>query len=261
MMGTEPQGKESWQEPVMQPHRARLILGLGIAAVAVDIGSIFYLFILLPLVLVFGLDAVISGQRDLGRMRRGEMDARGMAMTRLGRTLGIISLLVAIAFGWYLVVGMHRAERRTGTNVCVANERQLAEALQMYAKDYNGHLPQAADWAPILAASSYIDNLRLLKCWEERGNARSSYGMNIALSGKRLADLVNPAEVVLLYETARPGTSPNGGAEDVVRPGRHILTASFSSPTGSVFAFADGHVQWIKDGEAVNFVPKWKKPG
>jgi prepilin-type processing-associated H-X9-DG protein len=257
-MGTEPQEKESWQDTVVRPGNGRLILGLGIAAIVADISGLLCLLVPLPLGLGLGIAAAVTGQRDLGRMRRGEMEASDKAATKLGRTLGIISIFLAVAVGYTLVVWMDQGEHRTGTTVCLSNEQQLFDVLKMYAGDYNGHLPQAAGWAPVLA-TSYLKNLRTLKCWEERGNTRSSYGMNAALSGKKLADLANPAEVVLLYETARPGTSPYGGVEDVIHPGRHIPAEFFSSAKGNVFAFADGHVKWIKDGEAMNFVPKWKK--
>jgi prepilin-type processing-associated H-X9-DG protein len=226
-------------------HRGGLIYGLGIAAVAAD-----FCCVLAPLGLVFGIIALVMGQRDLRRMRLGEMDASGEAKTKWGRTRGIIGIILAIALNSFLINTFYGAIHKSYRAVCMGNEKQLALAMMLYAEDNNGYLPGANDWSEKIHKYLEGKDSRLMHCVEDNSRQRSSYGMNVALSGKKLEDLENPSGVVLIYETAHPGQSPSGDSKDVVQTGRHN--------NGSHFAFADGHVRWYKEGEVPNFVPKWK---
>lgn len=67
----------------VEPHRASLILALGILSFVVPI-------------FFFGLLAWFMGANDLNKMKHGAMDSSGLSMTRAGRNLGIISVLVSV---------------------------------------------------------------------------------------------------------------------------------------------------------------------
>ena len=121
--------------------------------------------------------------------------------------------------------------------VCLSNTKNLSLAMQMYLADNKDRFPEADGWVEALA--EYIRNESVLKCPEDDSEAACSYGMNAALSGKSVGDLENPAAVVMFYETASPGDSPAGGAEDVVSPPRH--------PNGNSYGFADGHANTLME--------------
>jgi prepilin-type processing-associated H-X9-DG protein len=63
--------------------------------------------------------------------------------------------------------------------------------------------------------------------------------MNAALSGKKLSEIANPGQTVLLFESAKPGLVTSGRATDVATPPRHS--------GGNCFAFADGHAKCQKE--------------
>jgi uncharacterized BrkB/YihY/UPF0761 family membrane protein len=76
----------------VEPHRGVMILVFGILGLMVCV--------------IFGVVAWVMGKGDLEKMKRGEMDREGEAMTRVGYILGIVStVLVLVVFViWLLVV-------------------------------------------------------------------------------------------------------------------------------------------------------------
>ena len=114
-------------------------------------------------------------------------------------------------------------------SVCLSNVKNLSLAMQMYLEDYDGRFPEADGWVEALA--EYVGDESVLKCPEDDSEARCSYGMNAALSGRTLGEIEAPEATVVFYETASPGDNPVGGAEDVVDPPRH--------PNGNSYGFAD----------------------
>ena len=128
-----------------------------------------------------------------------------------------------------------RSRENARKAVCLSNMKNLALAAEMFAADNEGRLPDADHWVEQLM--QYIENEEVLRCPADASQARSSYGMNHALSGKPLSQIEGSESVVLFYETAHPGDNPSGGPEDVVSP-RHI--------GGNVYAFADAHTDWLQ---------------
>jgi prepilin-type processing-associated H-X9-DG protein len=252
-MATEPQREDNQQPPAMRPHNGWLILGLGLAAFVLSLTCLFS-----PIAIILGIVAWIEGAFDLRGMKRGEIDSRGYNKAAVGRILGVMGILISSALLLY-AYDKNLFNYHPGVPTCISNTKQLANAMLLYANDYDGHLPQAANWPQ--AMHPYTRNDRLLKCPEDKSSAKCSYAMNAALSGKDSYALENSAEVVILFEVAHPGQS-GGGPRDVIRPGRHKegrhYLFSWLGRRGSNYAFADGHARWYEDGEAVNFVPEWK---
>jgi hypothetical protein len=54
--------------------------------------------------LVFGIIAWVLGRADLNKMKRGEMDREGEALTRVGYILGIVSTLLWAALILFYVL-------------------------------------------------------------------------------------------------------------------------------------------------------------
>jgi prepilin-type processing-associated H-X9-DG protein len=253
-------------------RRARWVSALGIISLVLSVTCWFSALAIIP-----GAIAVILGKRALKKMAEGEateldfnLMRRGLKLGAWGTAIWVMVCLVILFLGW--IIGA--VEENKSARLCMNNEKQIYDALQLYADDSDGKLPQVAHWAEDVDKYSHNVNLfychshwlRTHKRYERYGSssgeavAKNSlgvatrvrdYGLNAALAGKRLSDLANPSEVVLVYETSQLAVSPNGDAANVIRPGLHN--------SGNYFLFADGHVKWYEDGKMPNFVPKWKE--
>ncbi len=83
-----------------RPHRAGMILAFGIISLV---------FFQCMIGLVFGILAWVMGNTDLRAMDEGEMDPDGRSLTRTGRILGIVGLIVSgvytlLVIGYLVVV-------------------------------------------------------------------------------------------------------------------------------------------------------------
>jgi len=178
-----------------------------------------------------------EGRRFVTAYATGDLDAMAPladALAALGATL-LHSLAAAPMMA---LVGAAPGEVQAGDpkTVCLSNIKNLAMAAQMFAVDNADRFPAADKWVDQL--EPYVRNEAIFKCPEDRSEARSSYGMNWALSRKQASKIKNLSDVVLFYETAHPGDTPRSGASDVVSPPRH--------QGGNNYGFADGHARWSK---------------
>ncbi len=125
------------------------------------------------------------------------------------------------------------SERKTQ---CLSNVKQLATAMNIYVADH-GKFPKADQWVSEL--EEYLGSPDALKCPDDPSEAKCSYGMNWALSGKPLSSVKNLASKVVIYETAHPGDCPRGNKSDVASPPRH--------DGGNTYGYADGHAKWLSE--------------
>ena len=76
---------------MMRPHRGVMILVFGILG--------------LLICLIFGIVAWVMGNADLNEMAAGRMDPTGEGMTKAGKILGMISvILTVIGIGVWVVI-------------------------------------------------------------------------------------------------------------------------------------------------------------
>jgi prepilin-type processing-associated H-X9-DG protein len=103
----------------------------------------------------------------------------------------------------------------------LSNLRQVMLAALMYAADHKETLPPMESAAEIeKALTPYVKSKELLVSPVDR----EPYRANVLLSGKKLADIENPAEMIVFYE-ATPAADGRRGA-----------------------AFLDGHVRLLSPG-------------
>jgi uncharacterized BrkB/YihY/UPF0761 family membrane protein len=76
----------------VEPHRGVMILVFGILGLMVCF--------------IFGIVAWVMGKGDLQKMKSGQMDREGEALTRVGYILGIVSTVIVLAAFviWLLIV-------------------------------------------------------------------------------------------------------------------------------------------------------------
>ncbi len=166
---------------------------------------------------VFGIYLLVSGLR---RFR-----------PKWGRLVG--SVLILLYAGhvtyalWQKGIGDENGMR------CISNMKQLGAALLQYADDHEGYLPDAAKWVDAIDPDSKYPGLS--HCPADRSRARSSYAMNANLSRKKVEEIKDPENTVLLYETSRPGDNPFGVGKDLLLNSRHRFNN---------FLFADGHIRF-----------------
>lgn len=110
---------------------------------------------------------------DHFRNQRKNRVLQGFTLMELLVVVAIIAILMAI-----LLPAIHKAKESARKSVCGSNTRQIANALQMFANDYNGFYPLASgdqlwDWTDMSGyyqmgwmrqLFSYIQNREVYKC-------------------------------------------------------------------------------------------------
>jgi prepilin-type processing-associated H-X9-DG protein len=121
--------------------------------------------------------------------------------------------------------------------VCLSNLRQLGLAAMMFAQDHDEMLPSADKWTDEL--KPYIKNDKVFVD-PETPELPCGYAINAKIAGKSLADIAEPATTVLFFDSATGKPNTADAMTSVPPKGRHN--------GGSNFAYADGHVRWVKAG-------------
>jgi prepilin-type processing-associated H-X9-DG protein len=155
----------------------------------------------------------------------------------LGLGLGT---LIAYWFGAFFIALMIvkpviSARKVVEKSECHGHLRQLAQALNLYAQEWDETYPPAQWWS--LYASNYLPPEEVNSTFRCRA-ARTpyAYGFNSYLDHLPSMEIDRPVLTVLLAETDsyRPGALVSG--PDALANDRHF---------GSNVAFVDGHVRWF----------------
>lgn len=195
---------------------------------------------------------------------------RAFTLVELLVVIAIISLLSAILFPIY-----SQAREKARRSSCQSNIRFIGLAIRQYAQDYDERLPTVAvndsgvsasvpyGWAD--ATMPYIKIAAQFQCPSDRssvaldGNSNGTvfddngsvdYFYNSRLSGEEEAKITFASNIIMLgdYDSGDARNSYNGST------GSSPLTAGASGsgnvrhPDGANYAFADGHVKWLKPG-------------
>ena len=121
-----------------------------------------------------------------------------------------------------------------------SNLKQIGLAILQYEQDHNETLPDADKWVDEIYP--YLKTESVFRDPTAPAGEKWSYAFNKNLSGVKLSDLAWPATAVILFETTLGTKNAADTGESVPHPGRHS--------GGTDYAFADGHVKWLKDGAA-----------
>ena len=179
----------------------------------------------------------------LWRRRRAEMErARDTPAWAASRAAGVLlSVLTCLSLGSCAVSVSHIgcAGLVAQNNQCMSNTKMLTLAALIYAQDYDERLP-GPNWAEQIdghglqaaRASTVTPSPNPYRC--PTTTSLGSYGVNQALSGKKIGAIAEPAATVWLFETEAPIRSFVGGRATVA------VERHFGRPN---FAFADGHTK------------------
>jgi prepilin-type processing-associated H-X9-DG protein len=141
----------------------------------------------------------------------------------VGRLVLVSGLCVVLLAFLFPIFAKERHVNRPVS--CASNLKQIGLALQMYAEDYEGRLPDATTF--MTAIMPYLRNERCFHCPED-GTGTVSYSMAASLSLATLPADASAARRVLVYE----------GSQGTVEL-RHNRTANY--------CFADGHVKAMQE--------------
>ena len=87
------------EHPVLQQHRASVVFGLGLSSLIINVvgccADHFVPFVLPALAVVLGILGWIFGRHDLRAMQAGTMDSSGYSTTKSGKTLAMVSVILA----------------------------------------------------------------------------------------------------------------------------------------------------------------------
>lgn len=147
-----------------------------------------------------------------------------------------------------LVPIMAQAREKAMQAACATNLKQLCLATLMFAEDWDETLPvpEAAVRPPVppetgltkdnwvRALEPYLANRQVFRC-PAAPELEVGYAFNQALLGRKLGDIPNPVQTVLLFESDLGGESPVGGVEALVAEARHAGLVNLG--------FVDGHVK------------------
>ena len=134
-----------------------------------------------------------AGEEPLGMamgVRVERVQGRDMVTAYYTADMDILSQLADATLALQTVIikpVFERSRASARKAVCLSNTKNLSLAMQMYVQDHEGRFPEADGWVEALA--EYIRNESVLKCPDDDSEASCSYGMNAALSGKRLDEI------------------------------------------------------------------------
>lgn len=153
--------------------------------------------------------------------------------------------IIALPFVWTIPTFYYLHQQTQSRNTqCESQLKKLGiSILSEYAANHDGVLPDAKNWLNKIKDFKIND----LRCPNDPDKSRKvSYAMNANLSGKKLSEIKNPSQVILLYETNSKESTPFGVGKDMAdigKPkngqGRHNLVGY----RFNFFLMADGTVR------------------
>ncbi|HEY3417035.1 MAG TPA: prepilin-type N-terminal cleavage/methylation domain-containing protein, partial [Armatimonadota bacterium] len=177
----------------------------------------------------------------------------GFTLIELLVVIAIIAILAAILFPVFA-----KAREKARQTTCMNNQKQIATSILMFVQDHDETFPTAATWLTDLAAAYGVTG----KVWDcpttsFKGTEAAPdyfYVGGSFLSNAALGDISNPVGAPILTDLANGKTNkpyvvdsgpiPNAGDAAALVDCRHN--------NGAVFAYVDGHINWLTNANATN---------
>lgn len=151
------------------------------------------------------------------RKSRGQLTGQSQAIA----SLAMSCISVVLISMWLLA--LDRGPEKARRSLCLNNEKGLAEACLMYARDNNGVLPRSFDEVKKHWVSKYGFELspKLFVCPSRRSSS-SGENYHLVNGGSKLADIKNPSDTPLIVEDVSDHYGLGGNV-----------------------AYVDGHAEWV----------------
>lgn len=121
--------------------------------------------------------------------------------------------------------------RRSQSQVCRQNLRNLGISLMMYVGDHDEKFPSAANWCTACWGHIERRDAEMIEC--PASAEPYAYAFNAYLSGRHLGAVADPADTVMFFESSLGVKDAADHGESLCDPPRH--------PDGNNFAYVDGH--------------------
>ncbi len=162
-----------------------------------------------------------------------------MNLKFLSRVVGL--LLVVIIIWWIIQKYILQNVENKRVNVALYASRQLSVSAYKYALDHNGRFPPSERWEELLRP--YLPRHLDLTIPAPIGGVPRRLAMNKALSSRPMAEVSNPFQTVIFFESVSSGTSIADRLESLPRLDEH-------GGGGFIIAYVDGHSEYEP--------PSWK---
>jgi hypothetical protein len=190
--------------------------------------------------LILGIIALSQISKSQGRLKG---QGRALAGTIISGLAVVMIPFVAI-FAAILFPVFSQARGKAQQANCLSNVRQLSLGVLMFAEDHQGKLPNADRWADEIMP--YVHDKNVFRCPVQREkDAISGYAFNRALSGRNTAEIGNPADMVVIFESDQ-GWNASGDISALPAEPRHNR--------GEDYGFVDGHAKWVARDNAASLV-------
>jgi prepilin-type processing-associated H-X9-DG protein len=137
-----------------------------------------------------------------------------------------------------------RARENARRSSCQSNLKQVALGMMQYIQDYDERTPPTKNWIDVL--QPYVKSEQIFICPSVTDPKGYGYAYNSNFAQKNFAAVRSPSLTAAIYETTVLKRNAFGTGDN--RAYRHF--------DGSNYAYADGHVKWIKKGISPLFTLK-----
>lgn len=182
-----------------------------------------------------------------------------MTPAKKRRNAWIAALIVGAPLLWSVPTFFYlKAETQNKNATCQENLKILNAAIQNFAGAHQNRLPNAQEWQSIVQKQ----NAKTLHCPADPNTQHpSSYAMNANLGGKKLNEIKNARDVILVYETTAKSAAPFGDGKDMADIGKPDSGQGRHNKIGyrfNYFLMADGALRQAgttKEKKPLRFAP------
>lgn len=214
---------------VAEPLPSAKTSGLAIASLVLGICGIFTCGLTAIIGLILGIVGLCAIRKRAEQLKGQGLAIAGVVVSAVCIVLvPFITLMMAI-----LMPALAHARVQAKTLVSQNQARQICLAMMMYCDENDGRFPPADNWTATL--TPYIGDAKILES-PFAPHTGLAWAMNKNLDGRKLNDIRQPAQTVLIFE-ARIGGPPAGG--------RELLPRRPRGRRGYVVGFLDGHADIV----------------
>lgn len=182
-----------------------------------------------------------------------------MTPAKRRRNAWLAAIFIGAPLIWTIPTFLYlKAETKNKNEACQSNLQTLNTALQNFARAHQNQWPNAQQWATIIDEQ----NAKTLHCPADPNHRHaSSYAMNADLSGKKLSDIKDPRDLILVYETNSDNAAPFGTGKDMADIGKPDTGQGRHNRIGyrfNYFLMADGTIREAgtpKEKEPLRWTP------
>ena len=209
--------------------------GLAVASLVLGILGMFSFGLTAIVGLVLGIIALVQINKS-----KGQLSGLGLAIA--GVVVSGIMFLMLPIMAAMLLPALARAKTNAQTVQCVNHVKQLNLALIMYATDHNETLPPAESWCDLV--KPYTGGSTVTFGCPSEAPGQCAYALNAAVANKKMSEIGNPAQTVLIFSSAA-GWNKAGG--------RNLALAhKHNFRNGLTVGFADGHAATVSGAQAAS---------